>query len=80
MDILLGKFCRQVRIIWNSCFGQFVYSVGGRGLGKGGYRDNDILASCKPYFIRVHGNMVQLPSVKVSIGLSLYHQLFLLFS
>ena len=61
MDILTGEFfCQFNLLIWTSFIGQFVNLVGGEG--DGVKRKNGgivILASCKYYFIRVHGNLGQ---------------------
>ena len=55
--------CRDFRLLLlTSLIGQFVHPVGGEGMG-----DIVILARYKYHFIRVHVNMVQHPSHKISI-------------
>ena len=68
MDILAENIYHFSWLIWTSFNGQFVYPVGGEGV-----KEEDggiiILASCEHHFNRVHKNLVQHPSINISISL-----------
>ena len=71
MDILTGENLSISLLIWISLIGQFVITGGGD---KELMGNVVILTHCEYYFIRVHENVVQLPSKNISINI------FILFS
>ena len=62
MDILTGE---NLSLIWTSFIGKFVYLVGGEGMGW--MEGIVILASYKYHFIKVHKNVMQHPTINISI-------------
>ena len=61
---------RENCLMWTSFISQLVHPVGGRDGVKGVFSMGSIviLVSCKYYFIRVHENLAQHPSINKSIN------------